>query len=545
MPGRMSRTPNLRAAIAAIAVLATAPLVAQRQVSGGTLLPEEACYDVQAYDLKLKVDPTAHTIDGSLAMAALATASTRTLGMDLDDRLDVHDLRVSDVDCQWRHENGRIRIDLAKELSANDPFTVTIAYGGEPLVAPNPPWKGGFTWAKTKGGKPWIGTSCQGEGADLWWPCKDQPSDKPDHVDITVTVPDDLVCASNGTLVSDQKTADGWRTFHWHEANPISNYCVALNIAPYVVIEDTYTCVDGTKLPVRFYVLPEHEKRARAVLPDFLDHLRMMEETCGPYPFRNEKYGIAEAPFLGMEHQTIIAYGNRFPRGGFDWLHHHEMSHEWWGNLVTCRDWKDMWIHEGIGTYMQALYIERTRGPAAYRREMQEKRRMIQNAGPLAPRESEDSQQIYFENSGNDIYYKGSWVMHTLRWLLGDETFFKALRRLAYPTPELEKVTDGSQCRLTDTKGIREILERVSGRDLKWFFDVYLREPALPELDSEVKDGVLHLRWKAPNGLPFPMPVPVKVGDDVVRVDVGADGGQVQVGDQPFDIDPDGWLLMQ
>lgn len=536
----MSRT-RLLAAILAIAV----PLVAQHDASGGVLIPEEACYDVHGYDLNLRVDPTEHTIDGSLAMQARTTAATRKLAMDLDDALDVHDVHVSSGEAEWRHEDGRIWIDLDKELAAKSDFTVTVDYGGKPRVAPMPPWRGGFTW-QTAGGKPWIGTSCQGEGADLWWPCKDSPSDKPDHVDVTATVPGDLYVASNGTLVSDQKNPDGTRTFHWHEANPISNYCVTLNIAPYVVIEQPYTCVDGTQMPVRFYALPHDEERAREELPELIAELRFNEQTCGPYPFRNEKYGIVEAPFLGMEHQTLIAYGNHFRiQNGYDWLHDHEMSHEWWGNLVTCRDWKDMWIHEGIATYMQALYLEHKEGPEAYRSEMARERRQIVNRSAVAPRETQDSQEIYFGKSGNDIYFKGSWVMHTLRWLLGDDMFFKALHRMAYPTPESEKATDGSQVRLTDTEEIRGIVERVAGRDLKWFFEVYLRQPDLPELTSKTEDGVLHLQWKVPDDLPFPMPVPVKVGDKVVRVEMGKDGGEVKVGDAEVEIDPDHWLLMR
>jgi aminopeptidase N len=519
--------------------------MAQASASGGPLAPEQACFDVLAYDLSLRVDPGQRRIDGELTMHAELVATTDAIILDLDPRLEVENVLLGDTAADWQRDGGRIRIS-PDGIEIGGEFAVRVRYGGEPRIAPTPPWKGGFTWAETPDGQPWIATSCQGEGADLWWPCKDHPSDEPRHFDIRVTVPEQLVCASNGVLRSDTASGDGWRTFHWHVANPINNYCVALNIAPYEVIEDVYVCVDGTELPVQFWVLPRHAERGRRALPEFLDHLRHMEETCGPYPFRNEKYGIAETPFLGMEHQTIIAYGNRFrrPRFNFDWLHHHEMSHEWWGNLVTCRDWKDMWIHEGIGTYMQALYIERKHGPAAYRVEMEQKRRTLANRQPIAPREPRDSREIYFGNSGNDIYYKGSWVMHTLRWVLGDETFFEALRRMAYPTPELETVTDGSQTRLVDTDEIREIAERVSGTDLRWFFDVYLHEAELPKLRTEQRGSTLHLSWEAPADLPFPMPVPIRIGEEIVRVEVGPEGGEVEIGDRKWEIDPDGWLLL-
>ncbi len=275
-----------------------------------------------------------------------------------------------------------------------------------------------------------------------------------------------------------------------------------------------------------------------------------MEETCGPYPFRAEKYAVVETPHLGMEHQTIIAYGNRFrlSRDGYDWLHHHEMSHEWWANLVTCRDWKDMWIHEGIGTYMQALYMEKLRGPSGYRREMNSKRRNIRNRSPVAPRKVRNSHEIYFTAGGNDIYSKGSWIMHTMRWLMEDEKFFVALRRMAYPDPEMEKVTDGSCVRLTDTDGIRTIAEQHYGKDLGWFFEVYLRQPRLPELVSKQENGKLLLEWKLPPNLKveFPMPVEVEVDDKRVRVEMPGGKGELAVDeDADVTIDPDRWLLKE
>ncbi|HLU38676.1 MAG TPA: M1 family aminopeptidase, partial [Planctomycetota bacterium] len=257
--------------------------------------------------------------------------------------------------------------------------------------------------------------------------------------------------------------------------------------------------------------------------------------------------GIAQTPHLGKEHQTIIAYGNRFRKREFayDWLHHHELSHEWWGNLVTCRDWKDMWIHEGIGTYMQALYIESRRGRQQYLTQIGRWRRTLANQRAIAPRETQDSRQIYFGAGGsNDIYYKGACVMHTLRWLLGDEAFFVGLRRLAYPDPELEKVTDGSCVRFEDTDGVQRILEAHSGRELGWFFAVYVRQPALPHLVTERTGTGLALRWEVPGDLPFPMPVPVVVGDRTHRVEIVDGHGFVPL--EPgaeAQVDPEGWVL--
>jgi aminopeptidase N len=362
-------------------------------------------------------------------------------------------------------------------------------------------------------------------------------------MDLRITVPDGLVVASNGTLAGDT-AKDGQRTFHWHIGSPISNYCVALNIAPYERIDDTYTCIDGTKLPVQFFALPENAAKARKILPQFLDHLRCFEEILGPYPFRHEKYGIAETPHLGMEHQTIIAYGNGYRDLRYDWLHNHELSHEWWANLVTCRDWKDMWLHESFGTYMQPLYLERRHGPEAYLVELRKNAHFV-NARPIAPRETTDSYEIYFGQGGsNDIYYKGAWVLHSLRWLLGDERFFTCLRRFCYPTPAAAKATDGTQVRLVDTDDFVALVAEVAKEDLGWFFEVYVRQPALPRLAHELRDGVLQLQWQVPAGLRFELPVPVKIGEKIERVPMPAGQGAMKVGSKPFEIDPEWRVLM-
>jgi aminopeptidase N len=517
--------------------------------SGGELIPEQAAFDVQHYALVLEVDPEHESIQGTLTMRALATGPAARIALDLDSRLAVTGVAAAPRAAEWRHEAGRIWIDLTPALEPGDDFSIEVAYGGAPRVAPRPPWDGGFTWAQTKRGAPWITTSCQGEGADLWWPCKDHPSDKPETMDIVVALPEGLFCASNGVLVED-RVEGGLRRLHWRVSNPISNYCVALNIAPYEVIETTYVSVTGEDVPVFFWHLPESAKKAAEALPEFLDHLRFLEELCGPYPFRNEKYGIAETPHLGMEHQTVIAYGNRFRAGpfGYDWLHHHELSHEWWANLVTCRDWKDMWLHEGFGTYMQALYNERTLGQEGLTEFMRQKRRALRNRRAVAPRESMDSKEIYFSADGgfdNDIYDKGAFVLHALRWVMGDEAFFVALRRMAYPVPALEQVTDGSQVRFVDTEDFRRIAEQAHGADLGWFFEVYLRQPDLPRLEVVREGDELVLTWQPPVAVEFPVPVPLVVGGVAQRVELPGGTARVPLDGEEYELDPDLWLLRE
>ena len=297
-------------------------------------------------------------------------------------------------------------------------------------------------------------------------------------------------------------------------------------------------------------MLPESVEQGKAILPEFADHVRFHEEFLGPYPFRGDKYGVVETPHLGMEHQSIIAYGNKFrgdPTFDYDWLHHHELSHEWWANLVTAQDWNDFWIHEGIGTYMQALYLEQRFGKEQYDRKMASDRRRIASRGALAPRDPKATGWMYFggsssESPGGDIYFKGSWVCHSLRWLLGDEVFFQVLRRWAYPTEELEALTDGSACRNATTDELLAIAEEVSGVDLDAFFEVYLRRAALPELVVERSGGSLSLHWNAE--VPeFHMPVELEVEGERRRVEVSTDPVRVELGEGRLVIDPDQWLL--
>ncbi len=560
-PSRVTRFGRL--ACCALLWLLVPPVATQERPnpSGGVLTPERAAYDVTAYDLSLAVDPDSRRIDGTLEMTARLVGAAEELRLDLDGRLRVDAVRFDGRDVLFSHGDGRIMIPVPAAAQQGSEFTLEVDYGGAPRVAPRPPWDGGFTWARTADGSPWIATSCQGEGADLWWPCKDHPSDKPERFDLRIRVPTGLIVASNGRMLSETGHDDGTTTFHWHLDSPVSNYAVALNIAPYEVLSTDYTSVTGEDMPFLFWVLPENAEQGRGILPEFADHMRFYEELLGPYPFRSEKYGVVETPHLGMEHQTIIAYGNRYRRTGFDydWLHHHELAHEWWGNLVTCRDWKDMWLHEGFGTYMQALYLESRFGPEAYAKEMGDKRASLNNRRAVAQRRTRDSKQVYFFSDGqfdNDIYMKGSWVLHSLRWLLGDEVFFEGLRRFAYPTEAHANATDGSQVRLVDTEDCRAIFEQVSGRDLGWFFDVYVRQPHLPRLEHHVNnEAQLTLQWETVLGEPFPMPVPVRIGGsgaerEIVRVEMP--GGRAVIGpvwegrapvlDKP-EIDPERRLL--
>jgi aminopeptidase N len=497
--------------------------------SGGVMLPEQAAYDVIAYDLALTVNPDRQTIAGTLTVSANVISPLSWFVLDLDPRFDV--TSVTDElngkkELFYEFRGARLWIKPTLSIQPRTSVEYTVAYHGAPRIAPNPPWDGGFQWEKTASGEPWIATSCQMIGADMWWPVKDHVSDEPETMKLHIRVPEPLVVASNGRLDSVESHGDGTRTYHWNISNPINSYNVALNIAPYRVIEDTFTSVAGDTFPIQFFVLPEDYDKGLELFEEIKDHLAFYEKFLGPYPFRADKYGVAQTPHLGMEHQTIIAYGAGFDntsmtRGndlGFDALHHHELAHEWWGNLVTNSEWSDIWLHEGFGSYMQPLYREQLFGKASYNEAMMQQRRGIQNTKALSPREVLSSQEIY---AGHDIYSKGSWVLHTLRFLVGDDLFFQILRRQAYPDPAMELVTDGSQTRFGTTADFQQLAEDISGRNLNWFFETYVRNPELPEIKMIREGALITVFWNHPlEDIPFPMPIEITIDGQVKRYEV-------------------------
>ncbi len=518
--------------------------------SGGVLSGEQASYDVKSYDLALTVDPDRQTIDGVLTVEALVVQPLRWLVMDLDTPLTVHSATWLNADSRplpFQRSATQVRIEFPQTRQPGDLVQVAVTYGGKPRVAPRPPWVGGFIWADTADGRPWVAVACQLDGADLWWPVKDHPSDKPDHMRLHITVPAGLTVAANGTLDHVAEAPGGRREFHWNIDNPINVYNVTVNIAPYREITGVYTSVTGAKVPLHFWVLPQDYEKGKALFKQFPQHLKFLEETIGPYPFQNEKYGVAETPYLGMEHQTVIAYGNHFQNNafGFDTLHLHELAHEWWGNLVTVTDWRDYWIHEGFASYMEALYAESLKGKEGLEDSMAAMRSRIRNRDPLAPRESRSTVTKYFAppdytQADEDVNPKGAWVLHTLRWLVGDKAFFESLRRFAYPAG----TAPSKAFRFVSTEDFIDTVETVTGRDLGWFFEVYLRHPELPRLAVRQTDEELELNWKTSDSLPFPMPVEVRMGNQTLRLEVTPEGGKLPLrGNPKLTIDPHHWIL--
>jgi aminopeptidase N len=556
---RGSRLLVLRAVISALLFLIVFHLgFSQRQFkarpseSGGVLIYEQAAYDVLSYSISLEVFPESKSLSGSVLITAKIVQPIAVFVVDLEDVFDIEKIQLVEgqrsQQLKFNRVGGKVWIKMPMTKQPGELVAIKISYSGKPRVAPNPPWVGGFVWEKTKDGFDWIGIACQSDGADVWLPVKDHPSDKPNSVSLQITVPKPLYVASNGKLEKIDESANGKRTFYWRMSSPINNYNITLNIAPYKLIEDSYRSIDGTVFPIIFYFLPENYEKAKALIPQTKKFLEFYEKFLGPYPFRTEKLGIVETPYLGMEHSTIISYGNNFENNdyGFDWLLLHEFGHEWWGNLVTNSDWRDFWIHEGFQSFMDLLYIEETQGKEAYFREIRERMKRTRNKQTVAPREPKFAYQVYmaepdYTSSDGDIYNKGAAILHTLRFLIGDEAFFRSLRKMAYPTKEMETLTDGTQVRFVTTDDFKHIAETESGMDLDWFFEVYLRQPKLPKLIIERNGRKTQIYWETPENLFFPMPIEIEINGKIQRFQMQRNG--IEISQEGLKVDPNSWIL--
>ncbi len=525
---------------------------AQRPIydSGGELLPEQARMDVHFYELDLKVEPERKWIGGSLAVTFTMLEEHDKIILDLDTTFAVS--RISwlkegeESTTLWERQEGQLHIHFGESIPEGEKATVKVHYSGHPLAVDNPKrysWSDGFFWAETEDGSPWIGNVSVLNGADIWWPCKDHPSDETDSMALNITVDNHLTVATNGRLRGITERNDGTHTHHWFISTSVNNYAVTLNIAPYKTIRSTFTSVSGDTFPFIFWTIPEHYEQAKDHFHYFERDMAFLEKLLGPYPFRADKYGIAETYYYGMETQSIIAYGNdfRLNKYGFDGLHFHELAHEWFANMVTCRDWKDWWIHEGFATYTESLYAEDLLGEDTYHeyaggyleRARNETPVVLSETGPISAREGYHP----------DVYGKGAAILHNLRYLLGKEKMYKALRRMAYPDPAMETVSDGSHCRLSDTKEFQQIAEKLYGASLEWFFHNYLMYSDIPVLKSSRKGKQLLLEWQAPSLVPFEMPVEVEINGKIKKVNMKGGRGQLRVGESPYQIDPNKWLF--
>jgi aminopeptidase N len=350
-------------------------------------------------------------------------------------------------------------------------------------------------------------------------------------VTLHITVPKGLSAPSNGVHLGTDKRADGRTIWHWRTAHP-NTYAIAINVGPYEQISGSYKSRYGNAIPMSYWYLPGAREKAEGLFAEFAPTLDFFESVIGPYPFADEKLGVVETPHLGMEHQTINAYGNGYAKSidGFDWLFQHEFAHEWFGNQLTAANWDDYWLHEGFGSYMQPLYGQWREGDARYATMLDAQRARIENRAPMTSGTIRTEEEVYEQAKGGpagDIYYKGSWTLHTLRWLIGDAAFFEATRRMVYGRPDPKP--GNFSPRFGSTAEFQAIVNQVTGRDYGWFFDAYLRQAALPELVTREVDGVLTLDWRTPGDAAFPMPVELKIGNDLIRMTMDNGHGSIVI----------------
>ena len=524
-------------------------ITAQTRKQGGVMPAEQLAVIFDHLDHALKVFPAEKRIEGVTTLSFTTRAAIRTLILDLYPKYRLSSISIDGKvvpPSRYSNPDGQLRISLDKPFAAGAKFTVQVVYSGTPPLAKRPPWEGGTTWATTPDGQPWIDTSLWGGGCDLLYPCLDHPTLKPATSDLHYTVPTGLMAPGNGAFVS-RVDKDGWTTWNWH-ARSVHTYGSVLDVAPYKVLEGEYQSRFGNVIPMRLYYIPGEEADAADLFREFPQTLDFWENVIGPYPWADQKMGVIRVPFSGLENQTLIGHSGRYEKTafGWNWLMNHEFSHEWFANQMSNANYDDLWLHEGLGTYAQALIAEYLGGELDYMAQLRTQRNTIRNEKPLVSGRERSEKEVYADTTGprGDIYNKGSWVAHTLRQLIGDDAFFTSIRTLVYGRPDPKPGNFAPQ--FGTTQGLLQIVNRVTGKDYKWFFDVYLYQAALPRVITTRENGLLKVRWEVPGTLPFPMPLDVRVDGKLVTLPMTSGAGETPADAQAgVTIDPSSKILRQ
>jgi aminopeptidase N len=529
----------MKSIITMLLVMVTTSLVAQQEdltylSSGGKLKPLQAIMDIRHYDVTLDVDIANKTIQGNTLVTMNLSTSTDTILLDLVHLLKVNKILVNKKAVSFEQKDDKIYIHSSTGFKAGKQM-VDIHYGGVPPVAVKPPWLGGFTWAKDSSGNDWVSINIQKEGGRMYFPCKDHPSDEPNEgVDMRITVPKGLVVAGPGLL---QKTTHqkNKSTYHWKTNYTISNYCVLFNIGKYKVVKDSYTTINGNVVPVEFYVLEEDTMHAKKLIATKIRDSKILEKYFGEYPWYKEKIGIAEVPNSGMEHQTMITFNNKFEYrriGNEDYSDNlfHEYAHEWWANKVTNKDWAHMWIQEGIGTYAEALTHYDLGGQEAYDKIIASWKRGIKYKKPMVGGEELSEDETY---AGNDIYTKGAFFMHSLRYVIGDDLFFPTIKKLSTDP----KYTYDN---FVTSKDVEELFSGAAGYSLKPFFDFYLRTTKTIEMN--VKENGYRTYVIKPTNYFMDLPLDIMINGKIEKIKLTKEGLTVTSNTTPI-LDPNGFYL--
>jgi aminopeptidase N len=454
----------------------------------GSITPERAWWDLLHYDLAIQVFPESKSLKGSNRIRFATLSPGSRMQIDLQPPLEITEVRHAGRSLAFLREGNVYWIDFSRVLSAGREDEIQVFYEGVPVESERPPWSGGLTWSQDDLGNPFIATTCQGIGASIWWPNKDHGYDEPDRgMDLRVTVPAELTAVCNGRLISTAgDSSASSRTFHWRVTNPINNYGVNMNIGMYSVIPGSFEGAFG-KLDMEYWVLQHQVEQAREQFKEVPRTLAAFEHWFGKYPFYEDSYKLVVVPYLGMEHQSSVTYGNGFQNGyrgrdlsktgvgmKFDFIVVHETAHEWWGNNISMRDAADMWIHESFANYAENLFVE-------YHFSESEAQDYVIGCRDLIQNDSTIIGEYGLNRSGSsDMYYKGGNMLHTMRHVLNDDEKWRQVLRGINQQFWHKTVTSAE---------FEAWFSEAAGYDFGCFFDQYLRTTDIPLLRYEAREG--------------------------------------------------------
>jgi aminopeptidase N len=474
----------------------------------GSITPERAWWDLNYYHLDISVHPETKSIKGKNTIRYSILEPNQTLQIDLQPPMKLTKAIQDGEELTITKDGNAHFISLKKpQTRIGESEEIEVYYEGQPRIAVRAPWDGGISWKKDTNGIDFIASSCQGLGASVWWPNKDHMYDEVDSMRISVNVPKHLMNISNGRLESVKKQENETTTYNWVVTNPINNYGVNINIGDYVHFSEVYDGENGP-LDMDYYVLRDHLEKAKKQFKDAPKMMKAFEHWFGPYPFYEDSFKLVEVPYLGMEHQSSVTYGNQFKQGylgrdlsktgwglKFDFIIIHESGHEWFANNITHKDAADMWIHEGFTAYSENIFLDYHYGSEASADYVIGTRTNIQNDKPIIGTYNVNSQ------GSSDMYYKGANMLHTLRQLVNDDEKWRQILRGLNKTFFHQTVT---------TQEIENYLSEKSGLDLTAFFNQYLRNIKIPNLEYSIKNNKLNYRWTnvVEN---FKMPIEIEV----------------------------------
>ena len=458
----------------------------------GSITPEREWWDLTYYHLDIKVEPDKKYISGSNTVGYKVLKSYKTMQIDLQEPMEITSVIANGMPLKFNREGNAYFIELKSKQKKNEVNYLEIFYEGFPKEAIRAPWDGGLSWTKDDNGNHFIATSCQGLGASVWWPNKDHMYDEVDSMLISVNVPKHLTNVSNGRLRKVTEHKNDTKTFDWFVTNPINNYGVNINIGDYVSFLDVYKGEKGV-LDIENYVLSYNLDKAKEQFKQVPMMIEAFEHWFGPYPFYEDSFKMVEVPYLGMEHQSSITYGNKYQNGylgrdlsgsgwglKFDYIIIHEGGHEWFANNITYKDIADMWVHEGFTCYSENLFVDYFFGKEASAEYVIGTRRGISNRKPII------GQYDINREGSRDMYSKGANLLHTIRQLANDDELWRQTLRGLNKEFYHSTVTTGE---------IEKYISKSIGMDLSKVFDQYLRDYNVPVFEYEITNGILMYRW--------------------------------------------------